>query len=703
MAREIWNESELLDEDPRDHEPGSGPVGIWRSDELEPGAGLWNETRPGSQNVPLERAAEPAFAVASIGEESSDSIGIRPMALVIATLLFLLAFLSADGAHALISMRSDLRLTAQYLSRARAALLDGDVTTARSQANAALDSARRAQAAVNRRSFVIASYLPVVKLDIQAAAALSAASKEAAQSAKSGVEAASELGLDSGGSVASLFEGGRFDLGALESAAPHLQAAEVSLTRANELLSVPLDVHFDAIRNALESARRTITEFHEAAGRARLWASTMPPLLGAESSRRYLLLFQSLGEARATGGLIGLVGVLEASEGRVELTRVDPTLDVIPAPLPTKVEAPAWFRASYQRQAALRQIQQANVSPHLPVVSEVVLEMFEQATGTSLDGIVMMDAVTLEQLLSAMDPIETIALETPLSSETAADVILRDSYLQFPDEESQNRFLKTVVREFWARVTAGELDPRALADALGEAITTGHFAAYFRDPEIQDPLARVGLGGSYPDSIPNTQFVFHNNYSVNKVDYYLRREVASEVVFTDDGNATISVTTTLTNTAPSGPPSILLGSGTTRDPPGLNRMLLSFLLPEAAEQVAVEVEGKVIDQQEWMDADHPVHSTVVEIPAGESASVTATYVVVDAIDVGAGRSSFEMTLIPQTTVNPDTFSFVVAGPPGYDLVNGRNIVIEGNSAIAKGVLDTATHIRIELSRPQEES
>ena len=47
----------------------------------------------------------------------------------------------------------------------------------------------------------------------------------------------------------------------------------------------------------------------------------MPALLGGSGPRDYLLVFQNNAELRATGGLPGVMSLIHAENGRVDITR----------------------------------------------------------------------------------------------------------------------------------------------------------------------------------------------------------------------------------------------------------------------------------------------------------------------------------------------------------------------------------------------
>ena len=602
-----------------------------------------------------------------------------------------------DGVHAVFQIRSSLTLAQGYLMEAGNSLASGDVGSAGRLADAAKGAARLALGAVERPSFTVASYLPRVRKDIQAIAVLALVSDRAADAGIAVSAAGEEIGLSDEGPLAALYQEGRIDVDALTNVQPFLERAEEELVEAEEALSLVGSVNVDQLSVAIGETRSAVRKALTRARTARVISSLVPKILGAQGPRRYMLAFQALGEARATGGLLGLIGTVEADSGVLELGPVAPVLDIFPEPLKRPVDAPAWFRASYERQAALHQIQQANVSPNFPVVSDVLLEMVEARQGVTLDGVLMMDPFALQGFLTAMEPIRSGLLDTELNGSNAAKVILHDSYLAFETEEEQNEFLADVVQKFWARIQGGTLDPAVLGDSLRAAASSGHLKVFVSDEAAQESVESLGAAGGYPLTEANPQIVFQNNYGVNKVDYFSNRSIVTDIELTEDGNAEVTVSATIENRAPSGPPSLLIGDGSTLAP-GMNRSLISFQLPEGAGQVEMRVGSTVRRPQQWAEDEAQVYSTVLNIPPLGSREVKLSYFLSEAFDPRSSEPSFEMTLLPQTTVNPDIISWRVTAPPGYDIMEVLGGQLGGDRAVGDGVLEEPLTIRIDMAR-----
>lgn len=231
------------------------------------------------------------------------------------------------------------------------------------------------------------------------------------------------------------------------------------------------------------------------------------------------------------------------------------------------------------------------------------------------------------------------------------------------------------------------------SDGLSDAVAGGHLKIFATDPEIESALVDLGADGGYEDETSNVQAVFNNNWSANKIDYYLRRTIETHVALDADGEATITTTATLSNFAPADEGGLMSGAFIEGQEDGTNTMSLFFLMPEGSRDPMVTIDGKEDDPFRGRDNESPVAWTIVRIPAGETSTVTLTYELPDGIRDG----HFPFTLFPQTTVNPDAFVLTAEGPDGRLLpISEITPDLTPASKLVKGVLDRPHRFRIEL-------
>jgi hypothetical protein len=400
----------------------------------------------------------------------------------------------------------------------------------------------------------------------------------------------------------------------------------------------------------LAEARDELLDASEAAQKGEAAFSALPQLLGGDKPRRYFLAFQTPSEQRGTGGLIGFYGIIQATDGRIDLKRVAP-IGTLPQPR-GRVPAPTWFVNHYEDFSSFRQWQQVNESFNFPVVSDVLIRLYEERAGDRLDGVIAMDPIVLGSLTQGTGPIPSPELNTDISQENAKQVLLRDAYTI--DEAVQARALKNLVSRFFEMLQSDDVDLDGLLEGLDESITNQHFKMYSQDPEAQDAIRRIEMSGWNED--PALQAVWHTSASPSKVDYFLHREISLDVELQEDGSAAVTETVELNNAATPHPGTELTGPGYAGDPEGLNRMFLNLMMPEGSKLRGFEIDGRKRAPLKAKEGDHPLVWEILEIPAGETATVVLRYDLAPQASTG-----FRVLLQPQAMVNPDRYSVRIRG------------------------------------------
>lgn len=632
---------------------------------------LWQQPEDGDEARPPVERPVPASRGRTVGHSRKDAevSGIFSWRLVAtATFGLVLLGLIVDGASALFSLRTELRAVSVDLARIEGSFREGDLSAAESAVTQASASAQEALQAARRPALMIGARVPGLGEDVTAIRQMAGASVWLAAAAEHIVGAGRALDIGPGGDARAVYDEGRVHLDVVESASVSLEEAERALLEASLSLE-DLDPRLAELHQLVGDANAEVNTALHRVSRGSLFFKIIPPLLGGDGDRSYLLVFQAPGEARATGGLPGLVAELSAQDGKLELSKVRPYEELGKI---KPVDAPAWFEESYAVQGALAEWPQANVSPNFPVVADVFLQMYEQATGSELDGVIAMDPLAMQDLLDATGPLDIPNPPREVTSANVAELLLVESYTTFPSSDEQNRFLRVVISEFWERIAEGDLPPtRLLADAFHEAFATQHMKLFVRSDAEQRSLADLSMNGNYDTLGSQTQMAFNVNYAVNKVDYFLHRDLTTAIRLQPDGTAAVTTQIELENRAPAGQPSTLLGTGEDL-PPGTNQMTINLLMPPGSTLDRFQVEGEDRAALTYTDDASPVVWDLLEIPPGESTTVTVDYSIPAAILGEGADQAFQFVMFPQPTVNPDTYKLTIQPPAGLAIANSSD-------------------------------
>jgi hypothetical protein len=602
----------------------------------------------------------------------------------------------AEAAYSVISVDGSLRTAGNRFGAAASSLEDMRFKAARTDLRAALVAAHSARSTLRRPALVMGSRIPGLARDVES---LDALARVAELSARAGLEVVSAAGAAgvAGGGFGALYSGLEVRVDSIEAMEPRLNATSAILSRARTLLEGTRPF-LSPVQNSVSRAKSGIRSAVQRVRTLRSILAPVPGLVGGDGSRRYLLALQGPNEARGAGGLIGLYGIVGADEGRLRLEHVGRIEELI-AGLEERVWGPAWFRRLYGPMGALGQWEQANSSPNFPVVAGVLLRMYEAVSGRRLDGVISMDPIALAELTHVTGPLVAAGLAKRIRPDNAARILLHDTYFDFSKQRERDSYLFRLIHVLWRKLTDSELDTNALVRRAARAANTGHLSVYARRPAEQKALMLMGLDGGLSDAGPNLQLVFHNNAAANKVDYFLKRRVYTTVELLPSGIAEVMTRVVLRNEAPRGPASYFLGPGIRGDAPGLNRMLLGFLLPKGARVRAFKIGERVRPLFRGRDGGFPVAWEAVEIAAGTVDNATIHYRIPYAWTESGDTGHFELTLMPQSRSRPDWFSLKVVTPRGFSYVAaGQDTPSGDNSYRYTGHLESLLEVSLRFAR-----
>ena len=589
------------------------------------------------------------------------------------------------------------------MRRARAAAGDAIRAARRGdtdQAAAAFARAEQGFAAADRRLSGLLTapslVVPFVGANVDAARRLAHTGHELA---------AAGLDLSQGVTTEQLrFVDGRVPLDTVTSLQPRLERASRVLARADRTIArVKRSYLVPKIAQTVVDLRDELRSATRDARRAAASAAVAPVVFGQGGDRHYLLLVQNPAELRGTGGLIGNWGVLSTHDGTVHLDRMErtTTLNAMLAAKGVTLHAPADFVDRYDRFRPTRAIQNVNISPDFPTVAAVAADLYTQASGQPVDGVVAVDPLGLAALLSLTGPVKVPDWNVPITSANVVDVTLRDAYQAYARTPDRADFLGDVARSAVDRATTGDLAGIAqVSRVLGTAARQGHILVWFADPAAERIARVTGVGGGVTGVRGDSLLVSATNAGANKLDYYLTRKITYDATVaprpdwrTADVAGTVAVV--LTNGVPaSGMPQIVAGpyEGLTDTLVyGQNHVYQSVYTPLAA--TAARVGGKPAGIEGAEELGRNVYSAYTDVFAQQSADLTLD--VAGTVPLRAG-GWYDLTLLRQPTLRADVVDVRIAVPAGYRIVDARGLSVTDGVAVGSIDLTRDTVVRVKI-------
>jgi hypothetical protein len=421
-----------------------------------------------------------------------------------------------------------------------------------------------------------------------------------------------------------------------EKAVPIVQTAS---TRISELLAEVGDIDTSSTIEQVSAARVRVADLLTTTAPALETASAVlplvPPMLGNEGLRTYVVMFQNNAEARSLGGTALSFAVITIEEGHLSLVQTVPAghenfpfFDESPIPTPDGFEE--IYPASFGRF-----IVQATLRPSFPSAAQITWANWSIAHGIRADGIISLDAVALSYVLRATGPIP-LSTGDALDSSNLVSVLLNQVLQRYnsgdieADNAAQDAVYSEAVAQTFARLSGGQFDVTALMKSVFQGFTERRFSYWSFTPEDQAVIAAEGFAHDLPESDDETDRIglYVNDNVGAKLNVYLTTALATASAVCDDERQVHRLTYTVTNVldpaiVDSLSPSIVgLGYAQLGLARGDQRLTILVYAPPGSTFLGATIDGATVAIQPLHDTDRPVARLVVLAHPGGSATVS---------------------------------------------------------------------------------
>ena len=350
-------------------------------------------------------------------------------------------------------------------------------------------------------------------------------------------------------------------------------------------------------------------------------------LAGSSGPRRYLIAAANTAEMRGTGGMILSYGVLSSNAGKFTLDRFGP-IDDLKLATAVKAPGPADYLTRFAPLGPSLLWRNVNLAADFTVVAPIMEQMFTQATGQSVDGVIQIDPAGLAGVLRAIGPVSVPQLGD-VTADNVVSLTLNQAYTAFPDRPVRQEFLGAVAEEVFRRLVSGDFGSvRLLARSLADAATSRHLVFYSSRPDAQRAAALFDATGQLPPEDTDYAELTVQNLSANKLDYYLDSSLKLTGTRPAGRLGHLRAEINLTNTAPvGGRPPYVFGPNAPGFAAGDYHALVELYLPTGAFPKGV---GGDATSPAPFAAGEDQRSLVafgIVVPAGQSRHVTIDIVV----------------------------------------------------------------------------
>ena len=459
--------------------------------------------------------------------------------------------------------------------------------------------------------------------------------------------------------------GGGVDLELVRRIAPMLQDLSVAIENARTGLGAdrspwlvpPLAGRLDQLRTVLDRAA-------SGADLAARGTQLLPGLMGASEPRTWLVLLTTPAESRGFGGLVGSWAELETSGGRFRMVRVGRADEInqklLSQPVPL-VEETEYFER-YGEFLPEIHFQDLTYSPDFPTDARVATTLYERATGTRADGVILLDPVSMAALLRLAGPVTIDGYPGQLGADAATDFFLRGQYGAYATETDREDALAATATAVVERLGTTRLpSPLTIADVLGPVARERHLAVW--SPSSREAALWEGLRVSGAFTVTPGEDVLSvvaQNAANNKSDPYLVRTVTYDVE-PDPGTGRVkgTVKVEIRNTTPtSGLPDAVTGSNDRGYPAGTSVIYLSVYtgLPVTA----ARLDGAKVGWVSRNELGAIVGNTVPNVFI-ESGRTRVLELDVEGELPSLASGTYRLNVLPQTVVGTSRLEILISG------------------------------------------
>jgi len=464
-------------------------------------------------------------------------------------------------------------------------------------------------------------------------------------------------------------------------------------------------------------AENALTAFPDATQRQLIQATegfaslqdSLPDILGLQQTKTYLVLFENSNELRPGGGFIGSYGLLTVANGAIKDFSVQDIYSLDgqlqghvspPQPLQQYLGIQNWF------------LRDSNFAVDQSQNSATENYFYTLESGKTVDGVLTMDTVSLEQLLKLTGPIDVPQYHQQVSDKNFFQIFEDHSEQNFtPGSQQKKAFLSAFSTALQSKLTTHPLSTKTLQSFFIDQVQEKHVSFWLVNQlinrEIQNALTTFVVSSpntsASQDPTVNDFFAVNEaNLGLNKVNHYIQRSIDHNVSIDANGLVTHTATVTYKNT-----------STKNASYGGDYKVFIRGIIPHNAILNAISFNGK--DQPFFLTTSNqqpvykgktflPENSLSVYpedelggssygfftiIPMGTTVAITFTYSLPQMIEKDEGKTKYQLSLVKQFGTDNDPITVHVQTAKGLNLEQQSfNGVVSPHAAATQFVLNT---------------
>ena len=415
-------------------------------------------------------------------------------------------------------------------------------------------------------------------------------------------------------------------------------------------------------------------------------------LLGVESRKTYMMLLQNNAELRPTGGFIGSYALISFEKGKLLDIHVE---DVYTADgqLRGHVEPPEAIK-KYLGEAGWF-LRDSNWDPHFPTSAGNAQWFLEKEMGQKVDGVIAINMHVIQDLLSAIGPINVIDYDETITAENLFERAQYQTEINYFDGSTKKRdFLGKLASGLITELINGDHQTwMKVGESLIKSAVNKQLLISVNDAKSQLALEGLGWTGSLRSSdcsqlttIENciTDFIAirEANVGVNKANYFVERSVSQYVTILSDGTIETTINLNLKN-----------NSIEDAWPGGNYKNYLRFYIPETSLVEEIFINGSKVSQANIdVDSKHAkkVVGILTQTEPQSSDNISLTYTLQEKANLNE-PFAYNLLVQKQPGTGDDSFQLTIDAPRDLSVIHSKPVMSEAGLPI-ESELDLSTDL-----------
>jgi len=320
---------------------------------------------------------------------------------------------------------------------------------------------------------------------------------------------------------------------------PYLENAQTDLNNiSSNLLPNNLGENLDKLKLYLPSTVSNLKNLNEI-------FSVLLEVLGHSKEKRYLILFQNNNELRATGGFIGSYALFDVYQGQV----ID-----LEIPGGGTYDLDSGQTIKYRAPKALSLVNQhfniwdANWWPDFPTSAQKISNMFQNSGGSSVDGVIAINAKVLQDLLKILGPIYLEEYDITITADNVFDVIQEEVEINYDKETNQPKaVISDLVPLVLDKLLSFKDQQKEIINTFAANLASKDIQLYLEDINLQNKIDDFGWSGSMVNNDKDFLAVVNTNIAGGKTDNEIQQTIDHQVEIDANGEIFDTVRVTRIN------------------------------------------------------------------------------------------------------------------------------------------------------------